>query len=158
MEQPEGAAAASPGRPSPRSQPDERKDRSGPRRPGQRRQPRRRGQPGQPRQSGQPRRPGQRRHARPRARSGARLTDAPYAIVLAGALGGLLWLWQSAGHVKGGMLTIAAAFLVAAAARYMLPDGQAGLLASRRRDIDVAAFAILGAGLLASALVIPSPS
>lgn len=84
--------------------------------------------------------------------------NAPYAIVLAGALGGLLWVWESAGHVKAGMMTIAAAFIVAAAARLMLPDDQAGLLASRRRDIDVATFAILGVGLLASALVIPSPS
>jgi Protein of unknown function (DUF3017) len=48
--------------------------------------------------------------------------------------------------------------LVAAAARLVLPNDPAGLLSARRRAVDVAAFVILGAGLLAAALVVPSPS
>jgi len=78
--------------------------------------------------------------------------------VLAIALAGLLWVWQSENHVKGGMVTVSAALLVAAAARFVLPDQRAGLLANRRRGIDVTALTVLGAGLLAAALVIPSPS
>ncbi len=89
---------------------------------------------------------------------GPHFIDAPYAIVLAIALAGLLWVWQSENHVKGGMVTVSAALLVAAAARFVLPDQRAGLLANRRRGIDVTALTVLGAGLLAAALVIPSPS
>jgi Protein of unknown function (DUF3017) len=83
---------------------------------------------------------------------------APYAIVLAGVLGGLLWVWLSQTHVKGGMLVIASSLLLAGGARLVFSDERAGLLASRRRSIDVAAFVILGAGLLVSALLLKNPS
>ncbi len=79
-------------------------------------------------------------------------------VVLAGVLGGLLWVWLSQAHVKGGMLVVAASLLLAGAARLVLADERAGLLVSRRRAIDVAAFAILGAGLLAAALLLKNPS
>jgi len=82
----------------------------------------------------------------------------PHVIVLAGVLGGLLWVWLSQTHVKGGMLVIAFSLLAAGGARLILTDERAGLLASRRRGIDVAAFAILGAGLLVSALLLKNPS
>jgi len=84
--------------------------------------------------------------------------NLPYLIVLAGVFGGLLWVWLSKTHVKGGILMFAGSLLLAAAARLVLADERAGLLVSRRRVIDVAAFAILGAGLLVAALLVPNPS
>ncbi len=99
-----------------------------------------------------------RRQPRLTRREGERLARLPYVIVLAGVLGGLLWVWLSQAHVKAGMLMFATSFLLAAAARLVLADERAGLLASRRRGIDVAAFAILGAGLFAAALLLKNPS
>ncbi|HUK72913.1 MAG TPA: DUF3017 domain-containing protein [Streptosporangiaceae bacterium] len=84
--------------------------------------------------------------------------NLPYVLVLAGLLGGLLWVWLSKDHVKGGMLMFAVSLLLAGGARLALAPERAGLLASRRRAVDVAAFAVLGAGLLVAALLIPSPS
>ncbi len=81
-----------------------------------------------------------------------------YGIVLAGVLGSLLWVWLSGAHVKEGAMLIGGWMLVAAGARFILPNDSTGLLTARRRSVDVAAFAILGAGLLAAALVVPSPS
>ena len=81
-----------------------------------------------------------------------------YALVLTCLAAGLLWVWLSKTHVKGGTVMVSAALLIAAVARFMLPADRAGLLASRRRGIDVAVFATLGVALLALALVIPSPS
>ncbi len=85
-------------------------------------------------------------------------SNLPYVIVLAGVFGGLLWVWLSKTHVKGGIVMFAGSLLLAAAARLVLADERAGLLVSRRRAIDVGAFAILGAGLLAAALLVPNPS
>jgi Protein of unknown function (DUF3017) len=98
---------------------------------------------------GQPRR---RRAARQRK------ADLAYVIVLAGVLGSLLWIWLSGAHVREGTILIGGWMLVAAAARLVLPNDPAGLLTARRRAVDVAAFLILGAGLLAAALIVPSPS
>ncbi len=98
-----------------------------------------------------------RRRAR-RWRGGQPAANLPYVLVLAGVLGGLLWTWLSANHVKGGMVMFAASLLLAGGARLVLADERAGLLATRRRGFDVAAFAILGVGVLAAALLIPSPS
>ncbi len=99
-------------------------------------------------------------HGQPslRKRGGRRRPNLPYALVLSGFAAGLLWVWLSRAHVKGGTIMISAALLIAAAARFTLPDDRAGLLASRRRSVDVAAFAALGLALLALALVIPRPS
>jgi Protein of unknown function (DUF3017) len=95
---------------------------------------------------------------RDRDRPPRRLAALPYVIVLAGVLGGLLWVWLSQTHVKGGIVVIASALLLAGGARLVLTDERAGLLASRRRSIDVATFAILGIGLLVSALLLKNPS
>lgn len=99
--------------------------------------------------------PGQPRRRGP---AGPRRADIVYVIVLAGVLGSLLWIWLSGAHVKEGTMLIGGWMLVAAAARLVLPNDPAGLLSARRRAVDVAAFVILGAGLLAAALVVPSPS
>jgi hypothetical protein len=95
---------------------------------------------------------------RQRGRDGHRPANLPYLIVLAGVVGGLLWVWLSQTHVKGGIALFAAAILLAGVARLVLTDEQAGLFVSRGRAVDVAAFAILGAGLLAAAVLIPNPS
>lgn len=92
-------------------------------------------------------------------RSGqARLGRFAYAIVIAGALGGLLWIWQSSQDVRGGTLTMAGAMLAAALARLLLPEQAFRLLSSRRRVLDVAAFATLGLALLAAGLIVPVSS
>jgi hypothetical protein len=54
-------------------------------------------------------------------------------------------------------LVLAGVLLAAAVARLALPDRRAGLLASRRRLSDVAAFAALGLGLLVAGLFFPVP-
>jgi hypothetical protein len=43
---------------------------------------------------------------------------------------------------------------LAALARLVLPEGRAGMLASRRRTTDVVTFAALGAGLLVAGLML----
>ena len=108
---------------------------------------------GSPAGPGRPHRP--EAQNRPEGRGHANL---PYLIVLAGGFGGLLWVWRSHMHVKGGMLVFAAALLLGGGARLVLTDERAGLLVSRRRGVDVAAFAILGFGLLVSALLLKNPS
>ena len=85
------------------------------------------------------------------------MAQVPYAIVLCGVIAGLALIWQGAHYVRPGTLTVAAAVFVAAAARLVLPEQRAGLLASRRRAIDVTALAILAVGLLVAGLVLPIP-
>jgi hypothetical protein len=55
-------------------------------------------------------------------------------------------------------LTVAGALFVAALARLALPERRAGMLASRRRAIDVTALAVLAVGLLVAGLILPTPS
>jgi hypothetical protein len=82
--------------------------------------------------------------------------DLPYAIVLAAVTAGLAWVARGDEHVQAGMLAVASALLAAAALRLVLPDRAAGLLASRRRLLDVLVMASLGACLMAAVLVLPS--
>jgi hypothetical protein len=108
--------------------------------------------------------PAQRRNA-PNAGPGAaslgRATAArgswlPYLVVLCCALFGLGWMWVGGAHAaKGGTLTLAGAMFVAAFARLVLPESRIGMLASRKRFMDVATLAALGAGLLAAGLLLP---
>jgi hypothetical protein len=99
--------------------------------------------------------PGRRRAKR---RQDARGAQLPYAIVLAMAAGGVAWIWQGQQYVRGGTLTVAGALVVAGLARLVLPQRRAGMLASRRRFVDVTVLAILGAGLLVAGLVLPTAS
>lgn len=89
---------------------------------------------------------------------GARLGQFAYGLVIAGVLGGLLWMWQSAQNVRGGAITLAGAMFLAALARLLLPEQTIRLLSSRRRALDVAAFGALGLALLAGGLIVPVPS
>ena len=88
----------------------------------------------------------------------ARLGRFAYVLIIAGVIGGLLWIWQSAQNVRGGTLTVAGAMLAAALARLLLPDQAVRLLSSRRRLLDVAAFGTLGLALLIAGLIVPVPS
>jgi Protein of unknown function (DUF3017) len=81
-----------------------------------------------------------------------------YVIVLAGVVAGLAYIWQGPHSVRAGTFILASAFFVAVVARLALPERRAGMLASRRRYIDVTALAILAIGLLVAGLVLPTPS
>jgi hypothetical protein len=83
----------------------------------------------------------------------------PYWIVLVGVAAGLITIRGGNQAVRGGTLVIAGALLAGALARLVLPDRTVGMLASRRRLIDVAALALLGIGLLVAGLIakVPGP-
>jgi hypothetical protein len=83
------------------------------------------------------------------------VTWLPYLIVLAGAIAGLFIAWQGTRYAGRGAATVGAALLVAAVARLALPPRYAGLLASRGKAMDVAAFAVFGAAVLAVAASLP---
>jgi hypothetical protein len=99
--------------------------------------------------------PRQRRQEKsPRAWPGT----AVYLLVLAGVAAGLLRMRGGQPDVRTGTLVVAGVLLAGAAARLALPERRAGLLGSRRRLADAAAFAALGAGLLIAGLVFPVPA
>jgi hypothetical protein len=88
---------------------------------------------------------------------GSRLDQVPYWLAVCGIAAGLLVIRFGGRDVRGGTLVIAGVLLAAAAARLGLPTRRAGMLASRRRFVDVAAFGLLGAGLLVAGLIFPVP-
>ena len=98
----------------------------------------------------------QNRHGRDRSRATKPRWGAAYPIVLAVTAAGLAYLWRGPQNVRGGVLAVAVTLLLAAAARLVLPERRAGLLVSRRRFADVAAFSILGLALLVAGLVLPA--
>ena len=79
----------------------------------------------------------------------------PYLIVLAGAAVGMFVIWQGSQHAGQGAAVVGAALLVAALARLVLPPRYAGLLVTRGKALDVAAFAVLGTAVLAVAASLP---
>ena len=79
----------------------------------------------------------------------------PYLIVFAGTVAGLVQAWLGSRHAGRGTSVVGAALLVAALARLALPPRYAGLLASRSKAQDVAAFAVLGAAVLGIAASLP---
>jgi hypothetical protein len=86
-----------------------------------------------------------------------RLSQLPYALVLAGVAAGLVLMQVASDAVRGGTFVIAGALLAGSAARLVLPESRAGLLGSRRRLVDVAVFGALGAGLLVAGLIVQVP-
>jgi hypothetical protein len=84
-----------------------------------------------------------------------RLAWLPYLIVLAGVAVGLFVAWQGSQYVGRGTGLVGFSLLAAAAARLTLPPRYAGLLASRGKALDVAAFAVLGVAVLAVAAWLP---
>jgi Protein of unknown function (DUF3017) len=91
-------------------------------------------------------------------RHGSWLAQLPYAVVVIGVAAGLLWMRGDQRDVRSGTLVMAGVLLAGAAARLGLPERRAGLLGSRRRLADAAAFAALGAGLLVAGLIFPVPA
>jgi hypothetical protein len=89
---------------------------------------------------------------------GSWLSQVPYWIVVGGVAVGLLWMRGGQPDVRSGTLVMAGALLAGAAARLGLPERRAGLLGSRRRLADAAAFAVLGVGLLVAGLIFPVPA
>ena len=87
--------------------------------------------------------------------SRAALAWVPYLIVLAGVAAGMFVIWQGSQHAGQGAAVVGAALLVAALARLVLPPRYAGLLVTRGKALDVAAFAVLGTALLAVAASLP---
>jgi Protein of unknown function (DUF3017) len=79
----------------------------------------------------------------------------PYLIVLAGVAVGLSVAGQGSRHTGRGAAVVGGALVAAAVARLLLPPRYAGLLASRGKALDVAAFAVLGAAVLGAALSLP---
>jgi hypothetical protein len=101
--------------------------------------------------------PGRRRTARARPADADRpaigiLAWLPYLIVLAGVAVGLSVAGQGTPHAGRGAAVVGGALLAAAVARLLLPPRYVGLLASRSKALDVAAFAALGAAVLGAAL------
>ena len=88
------------------------------------------------------------RHAGTQTSGRRWLRQIPYCVVLAGLVAGLVTIRGGGQAVKSGTLVIASALLAGALIRLVLPDGRAGMLASRRRLADVAVLAALGVGLL----------
>jgi hypothetical protein len=79
-----------------------------------------------------------------------------YLLLLAGVAAALGWLWTGGAHAaRGGTLALAGVMFAAAVARLALPEGRAGLLASRKRLTDVVTLAALATGLLAAGLLLP---
>ena len=88
-----------------------------------------------------------------------RTAELPYLFVLAVTIGALAWIWQGGiQHAKEGTLALAGAMFIGALARLVLPKPRAGMLASRRRLVDVVCLAALAIGLLVAGLVLPIPS
>jgi len=81
----------------------------------------------------------------------------PLLAVLVVTVAGIYiaWLKGSAGGGEGGVVG-GAALLAAAVARLVLPAQVIGLLATRKRALDVTTLAVLGVCLLVTGLVLPS--
>ena len=78
---------------------------------------------------------------------------ACYLVVLAASTVGL-WI-TSRGDWRLGVRWIAASLVVAAALRLLLPVREAGMLAVRRRSIDVTLLAVVGVALFVLSVSIP---
>lgn len=81
----------------------------------------------------------------------------PLLAVLVVTVAGIYiaWLKGSAGGGEGGVVG-GAALLAAAVARLVLPTQVIGLLATRKRALDVTTLAVFGVCLLVTGLVLPS--
>jgi hypothetical protein len=97
------------------------------------------------------------RRTGPRAKGGAPrwLGQLPYLFVLSGVAAGLTLVAMR--HPKRGSVLIAAAVLIGALARMVLPESQVGLLATRKRWTDVLILVTFAVGIAVIAYVVPPP-
>ena len=79
---------------------------------------------------------------------------AALLVLLVGAVG-LVLLALDAGGFRAGTIVLAAALLLAAALRGVLPKARVGMLAVRSRALDAVLSGALGTALLVVALVTP---
>ncbi|MBB6170017.1 hypothetical protein HNR23_000077 [Nocardiopsis mwathae] len=84
------------------------------------------------------------------------LAQVPYFLVLATMSAGIVVV--AAAYFKRGPALIAGALLLAAAFRYLLPPDRIGMLAVRRRWIDIATTVTLAVLLIVLAWVAPQLS
>src|SRR5262249_1457296 len=83
------------------------------------------------------------------------LGQLPYLFVLAGVAAGLTLVALE--HPKRGSVLVAAAGLFGGLARLVLPEGEAGLLAPRKRWTDVLILVVSAIGIAVTAYVVPPP-
>jgi hypothetical protein len=81
----------------------------------------------------------------------------PFLLVCAGVAAGLAVV-VGLDRFRRGTLVVAAAVLLGAWLRALLPSDRVGLLRVRGRMVDVATLLVLGIGLSVVALVVPPPS
>jgi uncharacterized membrane protein YraQ (UPF0718 family) len=79
-------------------------------------------------------------------------------MVLAGTALALLTMRLGARQARDGTFVLAGVLLAASLARLILPEHRAGMLATRRRLLDVVILAALGICLLVGGLVLRIPS
>ncbi|MEV5569263.1 DUF3017 domain-containing protein [Spirillospora sp. NPDC052269] len=81
------------------------------------------------------------------------LGQLPYLIVLSGVAGGLVLC--ALHYFRKGSGLLAAAVLLAALARLVLPPSQVGMLETRKRWLDVTIMAGFAVAIAVTALVVP---
>lgn len=79
------------------------------------------------------------------------LSRLPYAFVLCGVAAGLAVV--AANHFRRGSMLIAASVFIGALARLVLPESQVGMLAVRRRWLDVLLLTAAAVGITLVAFV-----
>jgi hypothetical protein len=84
------------------------------------------------------------------------LAQWPISVVLTGVAIAMVMIGLD--YFRRGCIVLSASVLLAAFLRLLLPDGEAGWLASRSRKVDVAVLAVLGVGLAVFTFWVPAPS
>ncbi|HQZ86945.1 MAG TPA: DUF3017 domain-containing protein [Actinomycetota bacterium] len=79
----------------------------------------------------------------------------PLLSVLAGIV--LAMVFVALDRFRVGSVLLAISVLAAFFLRFVLPDSRAGLLAVRRRSIDLVVLGVLGAGLAVLSIWVPPP-
>ena len=82
----------------------------------------------------------------------AAAAEWPFTAVFAGALAGIGLV--ALGALQHGLIVLAGAMVLGSVLRFALPAARVGLLAVRRRGVDVVTMALLGVFLLILAAVV----
>ncbi len=83
------------------------------------------------------------------------LAWVPYLVVLAGVVAGALLAAHASRDADRGAGLVGCSLLAGALARLVLPARLGSMLSTRGKASDVLAFTVLGAGVLALALLLP---